>query len=297
MFKSKTAQYKISKRKPLSQYHPALYFLSTWLRRSAQILKWQFDGRDYAKQVNNPQNTDPQTTALAYRVKKHQSRLIRKLGDSDLTWQHNKIINLKIAAQAISGIVIHPKQTFSFCQLVGRPTVKKGYVEGMELSFGKARGGIGGGICQIANMIHWLVLHSPLQVVQRSQHSFDPFPDNGCVLPFGSGAAVFYNYIDYQFYNPTEHHFQINLWFSDKNLEGELRCNHDLNYVYHVYEQNHKFIKIAQAYYRQNEIWRKQCEKYKSGEIIKTECISKNFARVMYTPTHIDEDWSERSDL
>ncbi|USI86478.1 VanW family protein [Acinetobacter johnsonii] len=74
---------------------------------------------------------------------------------------------------------------------MGQPTTQKGYVEGMELSFGQARCGIGGGICQIANLIHWLVLHSPLQVVQRSQHSFDPFPDHGRVLPFGSGAAIF----------------------------------------------------------------------------------------------------------
>lgn len=269
------------KRKPISQYHPIFYFGSVWIRRLLRAIKWKFDGKSYAHKKSN--------TPLALRVKKHQSRLIRQLGESDMLWQHNKVTNLKIASQAISGILIKPKQTFSFCQLVGRPTIKKGYVEGMELSFGEARGGIGGGICQIANMIHWLVLHSPLEVTQRSQHSFDPFPDNGRVLPFGSGAAIFYNYIDYQFYNPTEHTFQINLWFTEKNLEGELRCDVDLGYVYHVYEQNHKFIKIEDAYYRQNEIWREKREKYKSGEVIARECMTKNFARVMYTPSHVDE--------
>ena len=278
---------KVSKRKPLSQYHPIFYFLSVWFRRSLRYLKWQFDGRQYAKTIH--------TRPLEHRIKKHQSRLIRHLGESDLTWQYNKVTNLKIAVKSLTGIVIKPKQTFSFCQLVGLPTTKKGYVEGMELSFGEARGGIGGGICQIANLIHWLVLHSPLQVIQRSQHSFDPFPDQGRVLPFGSGAAIFYNYIDYQFYNPTDHTFQINIWFTDKTIEGELRCDTDLGYVYHIYEKNHKFIKIDQTYYRQNEIWRDQCEKYKSGEIIASECMTKNFARVMYIPSHIDEDWSERS--
>ena len=85
----------------------------------------------------------------------------------------------------------------------------------MELSFGKARQGIGGGICKISNMIHWLVMHSPLTIIERSNHSFDPFPDEGRVLPFGSGAAIFYNYIDFQFTNNTKDAFQINLWLTE----------------------------------------------------------------------------------
>ncbi len=274
--------------KPISKYHPLLYFMATRSRRMMRYLQWKTDGKDYAHSFSN--------VPLAFRVKKHQSVLIRKLGDSDQHWQHNKVINLKIASPCISGILIHPQQTFSFCQLVGQPTTQKGYVEGMELSFGQARGGIGGGICQIANLIHWLVLHSPLQVVQRSQHSFDPFPDHGRVLPFGSGAAIFYNYIDYQFYNPTPHSFQIRLWFSEKCLEGELRCSVDLGYVYHVFEQQHAFLKIGTDYYRQNEIWRHRKEKYKSGEILATECMTRNFAKVLYQPSRIDQhypSWAE----
>ena len=162
-------------KKPISQYHPALYFIIIWIRRGFRYVQWKTDGRQYAQSFHsNP---------LTFRVKKHQSVLIRKLGDSEQRWQKNKVINLKIASERISTILIKPNETFSFCQLVGLPTIKQGYVEGMELSFGQARGGIGGGICQIANLIHWLVLHSPLEVIQRSQHSFDPFPDQGRVLP------------------------------------------------------------------------------------------------------------------
>ena len=122
--------------KPISQYHPLLYFMATRSRRMMRYWQWKTDGKDYAHSFSN--------APLAFRVKKHQSVLIRKLGDSDQHWQHNKVINLKIASPCISGILIHPQQTFSFCQLVGQPTTQKGYVEGMELSFGQARGGIGG---------------------------------------------------------------------------------------------------------------------------------------------------------
>lgn len=201
-------------RKLLSQRHPLLYRLAVGLRRLQRKLVWWTDGKQYAACRD--------TELLPYRVKKHQSTLLRKLGDADMQLQVNKVTNLRLALQHIDGILIRPGETFSFCKLVGLPTKAKGYLMGMELSFGKARPGVGGGICQISNMIHWLVLHSPLKVVQRAQHSFDPFPDEGRVLPFGSGAAIFYNYIDYQFTNTTDNTFQLHIWLTEKTIEGEL---------------------------------------------------------------------------
>ena len=263
-------------RKLLSQRHPFLYFLSVNFRRAKRILEWNFGGKVFAKNRNTKD-------VLKYRVKKHQSLLIRKLGDSDMQLQYNKITNLKLAAKEISGIIIKPGETFSFCKLVGLPTEKKGYLMGMELSFGKARPGIGGGICQIANLLNWLVLHSPLTIVEKSQHSFDPFPDEGRVLPFGSGAAIFYNYIDYQFTNNTDKTFQINIWFTETHIEGELRCNEEMEFSYHIFEKNHQFIKKENEFYRQNEIWRDTISK-KTGNTVSTELMVKNFARVTYTP-------------
>jgi vancomycin resistance protein VanW len=202
--------------------------------------------------------------------------------------QYNKVTNIKIAIQKINNIVIKPGETFSFCKLVGLPTKRKGYLLGMELSFGEARPGIGGGICQIANLINWLVMHSPMQITKRSHHSYDPFPDEGRVLPFGSGAAVFYNYIDYQFINNSNYSFQLNLWLSDKCLEGELRVDEELAYAYHIFEKDHRFIKQNNCYYRQNEIWRNKYLKFEGGKIIAEELLAKNFALVKYQPAEYE---------
>lgn len=268
-------------RKLLSQWHPALYFLAVWARRTKRYSNWFFDSKKYVNQKS--------IEKLPFRIKKHQSVLLKKLGDSDAQLQINKVTNLKIAAAKINGIIIKPGQTFSFCKIVGRPTKQKGYLLGMELSFGKARAGIGGGICQISNLIHWLVMHSDLTVVERYHHSFDPFPDDGRVLPFGSGATVFYNYRDYQFTNNTPYTYQLNLWFTDKCLEGDLRINQDLDYGFHVFEKEHQFLKIDNQFYRKNEIWRNKILKYKSGQIVNTELLTKNFARVTYVPESYTE--------
>lgn len=270
----------MSQRKLFSQRHPLFYFLAVWLRRIKRYTEWYLGKNKYAFQRTQ--------APLTYRVKKHQSVLLKKLGDSDPQWKLNKVINLKLAAKSINGILIQPGETFSFCKLVGLPTKRKGYLPGMELSFGKARAGIGGGICQIANLIHWLVIHSPLCITERYHHSFDPFPDDGRVLPFGSGATIFYNYRDLQFYNPTPHVFQINLWFSDKCLEGELRINSELDYSYHVFEKEHAFLKQGDQFFRKNEIWRNKYLKFKGGEVVEQTLLYKNYARVSYTPEHYE---------
>jgi vancomycin resistance protein VanW len=272
----------VKQKKLLSQRHPYLYFLAVWTRRIQRYGSWYLSSKKYAAK----KTADP----IPFRIKKHQSVLLKKLGDSDMQLQINKVTSLKIAAKKINGIIIKPGETFSFCKLVGRPTKRKGYLPGMELSFGQARVGIGGGICQISNLIHWLVMHSPLTVTERHHHSFDPFPDDGRVLPFGSGATVFYNYLDYQFVNDTTHTFQINLWFSDKCLEGELRIDTELDYAYHVIEKDHRFLKINKQFYRKNEIWRDKILKFESGKVIATELITKNFARVTYTPENYIEE-------
>ena len=158
----------------------------------------------------------------------------------------------------------------------------------MQLSRGKAISGIGGGICQIANLIHWLVLHSPLTVIERSQHSYDPFPDEGRIIPFGTGASIFYNYVDYRFRNDTAHHFQIRLWLTEKTLEGELRCDHDLPHKYRVMEKNHAFLKIGGRFYRSNEIWRYKLLKCRS-EIEEETLMTRNFAIVKYEPKEYTE--------
>lgn len=268
-------------KKLLSQRHPILYFLAVWLKRIRRFFSWYFGSKKYAGTISN--------NLLPYRIKKHQSVLIRKLGDSDMYLQYNKVTNLKIAIAKITGIIIRPGETFSYCKLVGLPTKSKGYLPGMELAGGKARAGTGGGLCQISNLIHWLVIHSPLTIVERHHHSFDPFPDDGRVLPFGSGATIFYNYLDFQFTNTTPYTFQINLWLSPKCLEGELRISEQLDYSYHIFEKNHRFIKNGENYYRENEIWRNKISKKGSGPILHSELLIKNHAEVQYTPANYSQ--------
>jgi vancomycin resistance protein VanW len=221
---------------------------------------------------------------LPVTLKRHQSLLRRKLGSSNPQLQENKVTNLNIAIKTIDGIEVNPGETFSFWKLVGKPTMRKGYIEGMQLSKGEVKTGIGGGLCQLSNLLYWLVLHTPMEIIERHHHSFDPFPDEHRVLPFGSGASVFFNYVDLRFRNSTNHKFQISLWLTELHLKGTILCDTDWPYSYHIEERNHQYHHRDGKNYRENEIWRKVIEK-STGLIIKEELIVHNFSEVKYQIT------------
>ncbi|WP_170110795.1 MULTISPECIES: VanW family protein [Proteus] len=265
-------------RRTFSSYHPILYTLRVAQRRLFRSLSWRFSGRKYSKNVQPEQR-------LSYRYLKHTSKLISRRGESDIQLQYNKITNLKLVEKALDGIVIKPGEYFSFCYLVGKPSYKRGFIDGMQLSYGEARKGVGGGICQASNLIHWLALHSELKVIEKANHSFDPFPDEGRVLPFGSGAAIFYNYVDLILYNPTPYNYQIRLHVAEHQLEGELLCSEERKYRYHIYEKSSSFIKKGEHVYRYNEIWRDIYTKNNVGafpQLITSELLYENSVVVKY---------------
>lgn len=247
--------------------------------RLRRRVAWLLDRRPLARR--HPER-------LPYLVKRHSTRLIKRLGDSDLQLQRNKVVNLRIIAPLLDGVRIRPGEVFSFYRLIGEPTRARGFLDGMELSRGRPRAGVGGGLCQMASLLHWLVLHSPLTVTERSVHSFDPFPDHQRSLPFGTGCAVFYNYIDFAFRNDTSYTFQLRIWLTETDLWGELRSDREIADTYKVYEKRHRFLRRGGEFYRSNEIWRRVMER-RTGRHRYDEWIKSNFVRVMYTPPAWDE--------
>jgi vancomycin resistance protein VanW len=213
-------------------------------------------------------------------IARHQSVLIRTLGDSDIRLQKQKIKNLSTALEKLNGVIIKPGQVFSLWSLVGKPCAKRGYVKGMLLSDGKVVEGIGGGMCQLSNLLFWLFLHGPFEMVERHHHSRDVFPDSGRVLPFGSGATIMYNLLDLKVKNTSPKPVQLKVWLTEKHLKGQLVAPEQGESKFHIFEKNHYFIKRGNSYYRFNELWR---DTLVNGTLQKTEHLLTNFAPVLYS--------------
>lgn len=260
-------------RRRLSEIHPIVYKTRIQQKRLFRRLE------DVAKRTRFAHVRSQED--LPFTCKKHQSLLRRKLGNSDPQLQENKVINLGIAGPTIDGILIRPGETLSFWNRVGQTTAEKGYLEGMQLSRGEVVRGIGGGLCQLANLIYWMALHTPLEVAERHHHSFDPFPDENRVLPFGSGAGVFFNYVDLRLFNPTDLTFQVRIWLTDEHIRGSILSETETPHSYSVFERNHRFLSKNGKNYRENEIWRSVIDR-RTGNTVREEMLVKNFSELKY---------------
>lgn len=228
----------------------------------------------------NEQRTD----SLPIQAATHQSPLIRPFQGLDVRLQQNKVKNLHLAIAKLNGLVIHPGETLSYWRQIGNPTARKGYLPGMVLKRGRVSEGIGGGLCQLSNLIYWMTLHTPLTVIERWRHSYDVFPDANRTLPFGSGATCSYPNIDLQIKNETQHAYQLRLALDSNHLVGAWLSDAASAYTYVVSEKNHRFEhEISGAYTRRNEIWRATYAK-SDGRLIDERLITSNNAVMMYPP-------------
>ena len=222
-------------------------------------------------------------------VKSHSSILIRKLAGVDLKLQENKVTNIMIACNKINGIIIHPGETFSYWSTVGPTGKKYGYKEGLVIGRKGLTSGYGGGLCQMANLIHWLVLNSPLEVTELHHHSDALFPDERRRVPFGTGTSVFYNNIDYRFKNNTDQDVQILVWCENGELCGELRSEREFPCRYKLVEENHHFKKEGDKYFRISQVYRIVIDRLTNDELYK-ELILDNHSAVMYDYSLIPKD-------
>ena len=252
----------------------AAYWLSVkkcrWIRRFRNLADHSVLARE------------KQEALLPERLYTHASLIRRQLGEVDMRLQENKAANLALAAPRVNHVLIRPGEEFSFWHLVGPCSAHRGYREGLTISSGKVTAGVGGGLCQFTNLIHWMVLHTPLQVTERHHHdALDLFPDYGRQVPFGTGTSIFYNYLDYRFYNPTDLTFQLITYVDEPYLRGEIRASGRPDVAYHIRTEGECFTREGETVYRNGRVYR-DCVDRRTGNRLWRECIQENHARVLY---------------
>lgn len=229
-----------------------------------------------------------QDEKLEFLICRHNSLIRRRLGNVNMQLQENKAVNLSIAAPKINRILIRPGETFSFWYLVGSVSEKKGYKEGLTIRNNNSSSGIGGGMCQMTNLIHWMILHSDMEITEHHHHDgLDLFPDFQRKIPFGTGTSIMYNYRDYRFKNTTDRTYQLIVYTTDEYLCGELRADKRQQYKYHIAAENTFFSRENGVVYRNGEVYREKIDRV-TGEHIEKKLIRKNHARVVYDTSGLE---------
>lgn len=268
----------MARRKLFSEYGP-LFF---WIAQQKETLKRRLsDAR--SKELFCGTIGDEK---LSHLVMSHSSTLMRQLLGLDMQLQVNKVTNLRLATAPINGILIKPGELFSLWHLVGKPSARRGYLPGMVLEGHAVKAEVGGGLCQLSNLIHWLILHTPLEIAELHHHTDALFPDVGRRVPFGTGTSIFYNYLDYRFRNNSEQCLQLLIWLTETHLCGELRSEYAFPLIYRIEEEDHHFVREGEEYYRNSRIYKRGYDP-KSGSLVSEELVLRNHSRVLYDPALI----------
>ena len=269
------------KRKLFCDIHPFCYAISLRKEIFKRHLRNLFSREKIAKVI-----TDEKLPVI---VSSHNSNLIRRGKGVDLRLQQNKMVNIILACSKINGMTIRPGETFSFWKTVGKLTRKKGYLDGRMIKRGEMVASLGGGLCNLANTINLIVLHSPLKVTEFHNHSDAVNPHKGKRAALSEGTAVNYNNMDYRFKNSTDQNIQLLLWCEDEILHAELRSERAFPLSYILFEENHHYKKEEDKYYRISKVYRKISDNL-TGNILKKELILDNHSEVLYDYALIPED-------
>ena len=216
-------------------------------------------------------------------VARHATPLFRELPGVDQQLQRNKAVNLALAVAQLDGILIGPGESFSFWRHVGHPAARRGYLEGLVLDHGRLTAAVGGGMCQLTNLIYWMTLHTPLTVSERWRHSYDVFPDAGRTQPFGSGATCAWPSLDLQLTNSTTASFRLGLRVTGTHLEGSWTSDRPPVHTYEVYESDHLFTHDGPGVFQRHNVIRRRVRDLLGREVA-DELVTANQALLRYQP-------------
>ena len=269
------------KNKNFCDINPFFYNISMYKGIFLRNIKDLFSKTKFAK--------TKQQEKLRNIVSDYNSVIIKKGKGIDPITQENKSVNIKLASSKITGIIIKPGEVFSFWRTVGTVNKRKGYKEGRVIKQNKLVKGTGGGLCNLANTINNLILHSPLEIIEFHKHSDALACDIGHRVPMANGTSVSYNYIDYRFKNNTDQNVQLLLWCDEGKLYGELRSEKEFPLEYKIEEENHHFEEENGEYYRISKIYRNTINK-STKEILEKELIWDNHSLVMFDSNLIPKE-------
>ncbi len=116
----------------------------------------------------------------------------------------NRDTNLRLACEAINGMILMPGEAFSYNDALGERTEAKGYRPGRSYSGNETVETIGGGICQVSSALYYCALVADLEILVRDNHGFAT-----TYMPLGMDATVSWGSIDFRFKNNMDHPIRI----------------------------------------------------------------------------------------
>lgn len=155
--------------------------------------------------------------ATPAKIKKEQlANIDTNLGKYATTFktsQVNRSINIKLATDSISNVLLMPGETFSFNKLTGKRSKANGYKSAPVIVEGEMEDDYGGGVCQVSSTLYNSVLYAGLEITNVKNHTIP-----SSYVPKGRDATVADSGIDFLFKNNLKHPIYIKNYVSGNQI-------------------------------------------------------------------------------
>ncbi|MFA5961139.1 MAG: VanW family protein [Parcubacteria group bacterium] len=111
----------------------------------------------------------------------------------------NRIFNINVATDRFNGVLIKPKEEFSFVSVLGEVDGEHGYLPELVIKQDKTEPEFGGGICQVSTTAFRAAIYSGLEITARRNHAYPVSYYN----PQGMDSTVYVPKPDLRFINDT----------------------------------------------------------------------------------------------
>lgn len=136
---------------------------------------------------------------------------------STVTGTNDKRTNIRLASEAVNGVILMPGEEFSYNGHVGNTTEDKGYKTAAVYKNGKVEYETGGGVCQVSSTIFAAILYTDLEVTQRQCHSMVV-----TYVPYGMDATVYWDQPDFRFVNNHAYPVRLDVSFDGSDIYVEI---------------------------------------------------------------------------
>ena len=229
------------RRKRVTEVLPFLLPLRRWQRKRWYYRRMARDGNRYAGTVGEGE--------LPVELFRSACPMINADTGFDIRYQENKVFNLKLAARRLDGLLIRPGEVFSFWDRVRYADRDTPYREGLAEVNGRLTTQYGGGLCMLSNLLFWLILHTPMTVVERWGHDVKDFPEPDSDAVSGTDATVAEGWLDLKARNDTGMVFQVRIGFEDGNITGRVLADRDEGLRYGVIARNLRYTRREDGIY------------------------------------------------
>jgi vancomycin resistance protein YoaR len=121
----------------------------------------------------------------------------------------NRIHNIKVGTNKISGTIVAPGEEFSTVATIGRVNRETGYLPELVIKGNRTVPEYGGGLCQVSTTMFRTALGAGLPVTERRNHSYRV----SYYEPAGTDAAIYNPRPDLRFKNDTDNNILIQARF------------------------------------------------------------------------------------